>query len=166
MPSLPGRNEQRQPIPVPAAPKSTLLRRLADLIGLPPTRKSCRHSSQMIRPRRTRKSSIDSPESAVRERWGRHWMTSGRYSDGTDGGMFPTWNSSAALAMAGLDRPLAERRSRLRPHAARDAGGRRSVPGRRRGGVAVRYLIRNCMRSTLNDWMRSTVEHTGKAFLG
>lgn len=39
-------------------------------------------------------------------------------------------------------------------------------PGDRSAGVATGYLIRNWYALNPNDWMRNTVEHTGKAFLG
>src|SRR5262245_899990 len=154
----------------PLAEKPLLLRRVSlDLIGLPPTREELQAFL-----------ADDSPDAWTRvvdrllgdprygERWGRHWMDVWRYSDWYGRRHVPdVWNSAPQIwrwrdwiihslnADHGYDRMLREM-----------LAADEVCPEDDEAAVATGYLIRNWYALNPNDWMRSTVEHTGKAFLG
>jgi hypothetical protein len=163
-------HEQRQLSPAPAASKSTLLRRVhLDLIGLPPTRDEL-HAFLTDDSADAYEKIVDrllhSPQHG--ERWGRHWMDIWRYSDWYGRRHVPdVWNSAPQIwrwrdwivrslnADHGYDRMLREM-----------LAADEICPEDDETAVATGYLIRNWYALNPNDWMRSTVEHTGKAFLG
>jgi mono/diheme cytochrome c family protein len=156
--------------PAGPADKSTLLRRVyLDLIGLPPDPGELRAFLA--------DDSADAYEKVVDrllkdprhgERWGRHWLDIWRYSDWYGRRHVPDcWNSAPQIwrwrdwvvtslnADVGYDQML-----RLMLAADEIA------PDDPSAAVATGYLIRNWYALNPNDWMRNTVEHTGKAFLG
>ena len=152
------------------AEKHRLLRRVTlDLIGLPPTRDQL-HAFL----------ADDSPTAYARvvdrllsdsrhgERWARHWMDVWRYSDWYGRRHVPdVWNSAPQIwrwrdwivrslnADHGYDRMVQEM-----------LAADEICPQEREAVVATGYLVRNWYALNPNDWMRSTVEHTGRAFLG
>jgi hypothetical protein len=153
-----------------AAPKHVQLRRVhLDLIGLPPTPYELR---QFLRDE-----SVDAYEQVVErllndprhgERWGRHWMDVWRYSDWYGRRHVPdVWNSAPQVWRwrdwivrslnedTGYDQMVREM-----------LAGDEVAPEDPHAAVATGYLIRNWYALNPNDWMRNTVEHTGKAFLG
>jgi hypothetical protein len=163
-------HEREQLVAVAAASRSTLLRRVfLDLIGLPPTADELRAFLS--------DDSADAYETVVDrllqspqygERWGRHWMDIWRYSDWYGRRHVPdVWNSAPQIwrwrdwivrslnADHGYDRMLREM-----------LAADEICPEDDEAAVATGYLIRNWYALNPNDWMRSTVEHTGKAFLG
>ena len=148
--------------PVAAADRATLLRRVTlDLTGLPPTRDDLRAFLADTAPDaydRLVDRLLDSP--AYGERWGRHWMDVWRYADWHGRRHVPdVWNSAPQVfrwrdwiiaslnADTGYDEMVRSMLAADELH-----------PGDRDAGVATGYLVRN--------WLRSTVEHVGKAFLG
>ncbi|MEZ6033251.1 MAG: PSD1 and planctomycete cytochrome C domain-containing protein [Planctomycetaceae bacterium] len=161
---------QRQLTCLPEAPKHVLLRRVyLDLIGLPPTRSELNaflndDSSNAY------ETVVDKLLNDPRhgERWARHWMDIWRYSDWYGRRYVPdVWNSAPQLwrwrdwivqslnADHGYDRMLREM-----------LAADEICPEDDSAAVATGYLIRNWYALNPNDWMRNTVEHTGKAFLG
>jgi hypothetical protein len=156
--------------PRPAAPKQVQLRRVyLDLIGLPPTREELQAFL-----------ADDSPEAYEKvvdrllrderhgERWGRHWMDVWRYSDWygrrdvsdvrNSASQIFRWRDWIVRSLnqgKGYDRMLQEM-----------LAADELFPEDYDAGVATGYLIRNYYSLNANDWMRSAVEHTGKAFLG
>ncbi len=154
----------------PAAEKSILLRRVyLDLIGLPPTRDEL-HTFLADESPQAFETVVDRLLNDVRygERWGRHWMDIWRYSDWYGRRHVPdVWNSAPQIwrwrdwivrslnADKGYDRMLQEM-----------LAADEICPDDDDATVATGYLIRNWYALNPNDWMRSTVEHTGKAFLG
>ena len=66
------------------------------------------------------------------ERWGRHWMDVWRYSDPVRQRRRVPLQPAAHLALARLDRRVAQRGQGLRPDDRGDARGRRDRPGRPR----------------------------------
>lgn len=156
--------------PLPPAERHTLLRRVyLDLIGLPPTREELHafladESPDAYQDVVTHL--LDSSEYG--ERWARHWMDVWRYSDWYGRRYVPdVWNSapqvwrwrdwivSSLNSDHGYDRMLREM-----------LAGDEIDPENDEAGYATGYLIRNWYALNPNDWMRNTVEHTGKAFLG
>ncbi|MCX7387954.1 MAG: DUF1549 domain-containing protein [Planctomycetales bacterium] len=156
--------------PSPRAHKATLLRRVTlDLIGLPPTRDELRAFL------------ADESENAYGvvverllndarhgERWGRHWMDVWRYSDWYGRRDVNDVRNSASQLYRWRDwivRSLNQGMGydqMVREMLAADE----ISPEDYEAGVATGYLIRNYYSLNSNDWMRSAVEHTGKAFLG
>ena len=156
--------------PVPAAEKHLLLRRIYfDLIGLPPTRDELHAFLSDDSPAAYDKvvsRLLDSPQYG--ERWARHWMDVWRYSDWYGRRYVPdVWNSAPQVWRwrdwivrslnedHGYDRLVHEM-----------LAADEIAPEDDEAGYATGYLIRNWYALNPNDWMRSTVEHTGKAFLG
>jgi mono/diheme cytochrome c family protein len=156
--------------PRPPADRATLLRRVSlDLTGLPPTREELLDFLSDTSPDAYAKAVdrlLRSPHYG--ERWGRHWMDVWRYADWFGRRYVPdVWNSAPQIWRwrdwivnslnedRGYDQMVAEMLAadELRP-------------GDRHAAVATGYLIRNWYALNPNDWMRNTVEHTGKAFLG
>jgi hypothetical protein len=161
---------QRQLRCLPEAPKHVLLRRVyLDLIGLPPTRAELNAFLNDDAPT-AYETVVDRLLNDPRhgERWARHWMDIWRYSDWYGRRYVPdVWNSAPQLwrwrdwivrslnADHGYDRMLREM-----------LAADEICPEDDSATVATGYLIRNWYALNPNDWMRSTVEHTGKAFLG
>ncbi|MFN5532122.1 MAG: DUF1553 domain-containing protein [Planctomycetaceae bacterium] len=156
--------------PRPPADKATLLRRVTlDLTGLPPTRRQLLDFEADTSPgayERVVDRLLGSPQYG--ERWGRHWMDVWRYADWHGRRYVPdVWNSAPQIfhwrdwivrslnADRGYDQMVREM-----------LAADEVSPGDRSAGVATGYLIRNWYALNPNDWMRNTVEHTGKAFLG
>jgi hypothetical protein len=154
----------------PAADKATLLRRLyLDLIGMPPTAEELR-TFLADTSAASYEQAVDRllQDSRYGERWGRHWLDIWRYSDWYGRRHVPdVWNSAPQIwrwrdwvvnslnADVGYDQML-----KLMIAADEIA------PEDPSAAVATGYLIRNWYALNPNDWMRNTVEHTGKAFLG
>ncbi len=156
--------------PRPIASKHVLLRRVyLDLIGLPPTPEELRaflanksdDAYQQVVERL-----LNDPRYG--ERWGRHWMDIWRYSDWYGRRHVPdVWNSAPQVWRwrDWIVRSLNEDKGydqMIREMLAADEISPED-PGT---AVATGYLIRNWYALNPNDWMRNTVEHTGKAFLG
>ncbi|WLD12968.1 PSD1 and planctomycete cytochrome C domain-containing protein [Planctellipticum variicoloris] len=156
--------------PQPPAAKSALLRRVTlDLTGLPPTRGELQAFLADDAPdayERLVDRLLASPQHG--ERWARHWMDVWRYSDWYGRRMVPdVWNSAPQIwrwrdwivrslnADKGYDRMVAEM-----------LAADEIAPEDPEAGYATGYLIRNWYALNPNDWMRSNVEHAGKAFLG
>ena len=156
--------------PLPAADKPTLLRRAyLDLIGLPPTPQELSDFLNDPAPEafaKTVNQLLEDPRYG--ERWARHWMDVWRYADWYGRRHVPdVWNSAPQIwrwrdwivnslnADHGYDRLLQEM-----------LAADEIRPGDDTAAAATGYLIRNWYALNPNDWMRSTVEHTGKAFLG
>lgn len=144
------------------AERSLLLRRLyLDLIGLPPT------TAQQADPRPWEtivEELLTSPQHG--ERWGRHWMDVWRYSDWYGLGAqlrysqkhlwhWRDWIVESLDADKGYDRMIQEML------AADEIAPTDSANLRATGFLARNYYLFN--RTT---WLDSTIEHTGKAFLG
>lgn len=156
--------------PRPAAEKHILLRRVyLDLIGLPPTREELLAFLADDSPT-AYEAIVDRLLRDPRhgERWARHWMDIWRYSDWYGRRHVPdVWNSAPQIwrwrdwivrslnADHGYDRMIREM-----------LAADEVCPEDDDAVVATGYLIRNWYALNPNDWMRSTVEHTGKAFLG
>ncbi len=154
----------------PPAEKHVLLRRVyLDLIGLTPTRDELQEFLADESPSAF-ETVVDRLLSDPRygERWARHWMDIWRYSDWYGRRHVPdVWNSAPQIwrwrdwivrslnADHGYDRMLREM-----------LAADEVCPEDDDAAVATGYLIRNWYALNPNDWMRSTVEHTGKAFLG
>lgn len=154
----------------PATAKPVLLRRVyLDLIGLPPTPEELQAFV-----------ADDSPDAYDKvvdrllkddrhgERWGRHWMDIWRYSDWygrrdsndvrNSASQIFRWRDWIVRSLndgKGYDRMLQEM-----------LAADELAPADYDAGVATGYMIRNYYSLNSNDWMRNTVEHTGKAFLG
>ncbi len=156
--------------PQPTAPKHVLLRRVyLDLIGIPPTREELRTFLNDQSP--------DAYETVVDrllndprhgQRWARHWMDIWRYSDWYGRRHVPdVWNSAPQIwrwrdwIVNSLNRDHGYDRMLQEMLAADEI-----APEDTEAGYATGYLIRNWYALNPNDWMRNTVEHTGKAFLG
>ena len=163
-------HDRRQLTPQPPAPKPVLLRRVTlDLTGLPPTRQEL---AAFL--------ADDSPEAYSHvvdrllnsaqygERWGRHWMDVWRYADWYGRRYVPdVWNSAPQIWRwrDWIVKSLNEDKSYGQMVAEMLAADEIS-PENDEAGYATGYLIRNWYALNPNDWMRSNVEHTGKAFLG
>lgn len=156
-------------VPQPLAPKQILLRRISlDLIGLPPSRDEPQSFVADESPDAYDKvveRLLNSPQYG--ERWGRHWMDIWRYSDWYGRRYVPdVWNSAPQIWRwrdwivkslnedKGYDQMVAQM-----------LAADEIVPDDDEAGYATGYLIRNWYALNPNDWMRSNVEHTGKAFL-
>ena len=156
--------------PRPPAEKHVLLRRAyLDLIGLPPTREELQTFLADESPS-AYESVVDRllRDPRYGERWARHWMDIWRYSDWYGRRHVPdVWNSAPQIwrwrdwivrslnADHGYDRMIREM-----------LAADEFCPEDDNAVVATGYLIRNWYALNPNDSMRSTVEHTGKAFLG
>lgn len=148
--------------PVPRAERSVLLRRLyLDLIGLPP-------SFQQLQEQRPLEQIIEellaSPHYG--ERWGRHWMDILRYSDWYGLGAqlrysqkhmwrWRDWLVKSFNDDKGYDRMIQEM-----------IAGDEIDPTNPDVVAGTGFLARNYYLFNRTTWLDSTVEHTGKAFLG
>ena len=156
--------------PRPLADKSVILRRVyLDLIGLPPTRDELRTFLADESPT-AYETVVDRllKDPRYGERWGRHWMDVWRYSDwygrrdsndvrnsSAQIWRWRDWIVNSLNADHGYDRMVREM-----------LAADEISPEDSSASVATGFLIRNYYSLNPNDWMRSTVEHTGKAFLG
>lgn len=154
----------------PPASKAIQLRRVyLDLLGLPPTRDQLQDFLADNEPdayERVVTRLLESPRYG--ERWARHWMDVWRYSDWYGRRMVPdVWNSAPQIWRwrDWIVRSLNEDRGYDWMVKAMLAGDE-IAPGDPATEVATGYLVRNWYALNPNDWMRSNVEHTGKAFLG
>ncbi|MCA9027953.1 MAG: DUF1553 domain-containing protein [Planctomycetaceae bacterium] len=156
--------------PQPLADRSLLLRRVSlDLIGLPPTADELRAFLADDSPdayERMVDRLLESPQYG--ERWARHWMDVWRYADWFGRRMVPdVWNSAPQIwrwrdwIVTSLNEDKSYARMIQEMLAADEI-----APEDPEAAVATGYLIRNWYALNPNDWMRSTVEHTSKAFLG
>jgi len=156
--------------PNPPADRATLLRRVSlDLIGLPPTRDELHAFLADPAPdayERVVDRLLASPQYG--ERWARHWMDVWRYSDWYGRRAVPDvmnsypqiwrwrdWIVRSLNADKGYDRMVQEM-----------LAADELAPGDDANVVATGFLVRNWFKWNYNQWMRDTVEHTGKAFLG
>ena len=156
--------------PRPQAEKPVLLRRVyLDLIGLPPTRDELVAFLADESPT-AYEAVVDRllRDPRYGERWARHWMDIWRYSDWYGRRHVPdVWNSAPQIwrwrdwIVRSLNEDHGYDRM-IREMLAADE----VCPEDDDAGVATGYLIRNWYALNPNDWMRNTVEHTGKAFLG
>lgn len=156
--------------PAAATDKSTLLRRLyLDLVGVPPTPDELK-AFLADDSAKAYESVVDRLLRDPRhgERWGRHWLDIWRYSDWYGRRHVPDcWNSAPQIwrwrdwVVKSLNADLGYDQM-LRLMLAADE----IAPEDPEAAVATGYLIRNWYALNPNDWMRNTVEHTGKAFLG
>jgi Protein of unknown function (DUF1553)/Protein of unknown function (DUF1549)/Planctomycete cytochrome C len=163
-------------MPQPTAAPEQLLRRVyLDLVGLPPTREELHEFLKECASANPRAAEIayqkvvdrllDSPQYG--ERWGRHWMDVWRYSDWYGRRHVPdVWNSAPQIwrwrdwivkslnADKGYDRMIQEM-----------LAADEIAPGDDDAAVATGFIVRNWYALNPHQWLRDTVEHTGKAFL-
>ena len=146
----------------PAAERSILIRRLyLDLTGLPP-------SLEQLHDQRPWDAIVDdlltSPHHG--ERWGRHWMDVWRYSDWYGLGAqlrnsqkhiwhWRDWIVNSLNADKGYDRMIHEM-----------LAGDEIAPEDPDVVAGTGFLARNYYLFNRTTWLDSTIEHTGKAFLG
>jgi mono/diheme cytochrome c family protein len=154
-----------------AADKGIVLRRVTiDLIGLPPTREEL-HAFLADTSPDAYERVVDRllADSRYGERWGRHWLDVWRYADWYGRRYVPdVWNSAPQVYRwrnwtadsVNADRGYDEMIKAML------AGDEIADPRHPEDAVATGYLIRNWYALNPNDWMRSIVEHTGKAFMG
>ena len=156
--------------PLPAASRRELIRRVTlDLIGLPPTRAEI---AAFIAD-----DSADAYEKLVDgllarteygQRWGRHWMDVWRYSDWYGRRSVPDvmnsypqiwrwrdWIVRSLNEDKGYDRMLMEM-----------VAADELCPTDEANVVATGFIVRNWYKWNYETWMKDSVEHTGKAFLG
>lgn len=153
---------ERGVTPQPRAPKSLALRRLyLDVVGLPPTREQLDDSrpwSEIV------DELLQQPEHA--ERWARHWMDIWRYSDWYGLGQqlrysqkhlwhWRDWIIDSLNYDKGYDQMVLEM-------LAADELTPLDLDALRGNG----FLARNYYLFNRTTWLDSTIEHTGKAFLG
>ena len=156
--------------PRPPASRPVLLRRVTlDLIGLPPTRDELlafvADDSEDAYTKVVDRL-LNDPRHG--ERWARHWMDIWRYSDWYGRRDSNDVRNSASQIFRWRDwivKSLNEGRGYDRMVQEMLAADE-ICPEDYDAGVATGYLIRNYYSLNSNDWMRSAVEHTGKAFLG
>lgn len=156
--------------PAPLASPEIQLRRLwLDLVGVPPTPDDLSEFLADQRPdayERVVDRLLASPRHG--ERWARHWMDIWRYADWHGRRMVPdVWNSAPQIWRW---------RDWIVNAANRDMGYDQMVQSMLAADelhgddpeqvVATGYLVRNWYALNPNDWMRSNVEHTARAFLG
>jgi len=152
------------------ADASTRLRRLyLDLVGLPPSPQAIEGfltDSSQAAYERIVDELLASPQYG--ERWARHWMDVWRYADWFGRRYVPdVWNSAPQIwrwrdwIVQSLNDDVGYDQM-IREMLAADE----IKPGDPQSNVATGYLIRNWYALNPNDWMRSNVEHSSKAFLG
>ena len=162
------RQRESQVVPRPLAARHVLLRRVyLDLIGLPPTRAQLRAFLDDESPG-AYEHAIDSLLASPHygERWGRHWLDVWRYSDwyGFQNEVrfsqkniwhWRDWVVESLNADKGYDRMVIEM-----------LAGDEIVPFDPGNLRATGFLVRNRNTDSREQWIRDTVEHTAKAFLG
>nr|WP_286177244.1 PSD1 and planctomycete cytochrome C domain-containing protein [Rhodopirellula sp. JC639] len=148
--------------PVGPADRSIIIRRLyLDLIGLPPT-------ADQLRDERPWEQIVDDllARSEHGERWARHWMDVWRYSDWYGLGKqlrysqkhlwrWRDWIIRSLNDDKGYDRMILEM-----------LAGDELAPTDPDAIAGTGYLARNYYLFNRTTWLDSTIEHTGKAFLG
>ncbi|MEZ6047435.1 MAG: DUF1549 domain-containing protein [Planctomycetaceae bacterium] len=156
--------------PASPAEKEILLRRVyLDLIGLPPTREQLHTFLKDDRPEayaEVVEELLNNPHYG--ERWGRHWMDVWRYSDwyGRRGvndmtNSYSTiwrwrdWIIDSLNEDKGYDQMVREM-----------LAADELYPEDREKHVATGFIVRNYYRWNYHTWLKDSVEHTGKAFLG
>lgn len=146
----------------PKAERSILIRRLyLDLVGLPPT-------LEQLHDERPWPLIVDELLSSPHygERWGRHWMDIWRYSDWYGLGAqlrnsqkhiwhWRDWIVNSLNADKGYDRMVQEM-----------LAGDELAPTNPEAIAGTGFLARNYYLFNRTTWLDSTIEHTGKAFLG
>jgi hypothetical protein len=156
--------------PLEVAESETLLRRVyLDLIGLPPTGDELRAFLADNRPdayERVVDRLLADPRHS--ERWARHWMDVWRYSDWygrrtvpdvlNSYGQIWRWRDWIVRSLD-RDRPYDEM---VRLMLAADE----LAPQTLEDQPATGFVVRNFFRWNYNNWMRDSIEHTAKAFLG
>jgi hypothetical protein len=162
--------EKRGFQPASPADRPTLLRRVyLDLVGLPPTRQELHDYLADESPDAYEKvvdRLLASPQYG--ERWARHWMDVWRYSDWYGRRAVPDvmnsypriwrwrdWIVRSLNEDKGYDRQIVEMLAADEVAPTDDANV-----------VATGFLVRNWFKWNYNVWMKDTVEHTAKAFLG
>lgn len=154
----------------PEASRQHRLRRVfLDLIGVPPTPEELAAFVADASPAAWEHAVdrlLDDPRYG--QRWARHWMDIWRYADWYGRRHVPdVWNSAPQVwrwrdwIVDSLNADLGYDRMLTAMLAADEV-----FPESREQGYATGYLVRNWYALNPNDWMRATVEHTGKAFLG
>jgi len=156
--------------PAPEADKTTLLRRVfLDLVGLPPTPDELHAFQKDTSPNAYEKvvdKLLASPQYG--ERWARHWMDVWRYSDWYGRRSVPDVLNSYGqiwrwrdwiVKSVNDDRPYDDM---IRMMLAADE----LAPLTDEDQVATGFVVRNFYRWNYNNWMRDSIEHTSKAFLG
>jgi hypothetical protein len=154
--------------PAPAAPPAVLLRRVfLDLVGVPPTADQLGEFLADSSPealQRVVDRLLSSPLHG--QRWGRHWMDIWRYSDWYGWNQevrnsqkhiwrWRDWIIESVNADRAYDRMILEM-----------LAGDELEPTNPQVLRATGFLARNWYRYDRNLWLATTVEHTGKAFLG
>ncbi len=164
------RYDQQKLRPVADADPAVLLRRVhLDLVGLPPSSEQLQafladpsqaHYRQVV------DRLLASPRHG--ERWGRHWMDVWRYSDWYGRRKVDDVRNSAPqiwrwrdwiIDSLNRDKSYAQMVREMLAADELSATDDSAWP-------ATGYLIRNYFSLNPNDWMRHSVEYTGKAFLG
>ena len=156
------KRRQASVVTQPLAPRSLRIRRLYfDLVGLPP-------SLKQLRDERPWEQIVDellaSPQHG--ERWGRHWMDVWRYSDwyGLNAQLrysqkhmwhWRDWIVNSLNADKPYDRMIHE----MLAGDELDSANQDAIAG-------TGFLARNYYLFNRTTWLDSTIEHTGKAFLG
>ncbi|MGV3604965.1 MAG: DUF1553 domain-containing protein [Planctomycetaceae bacterium] len=155
-------------VPNGLATKHVLIRRLyLDLVGIPPTADEVAAFVADDRPdafERVVDQLLASPMYA--ERWARHWMDVWRYSDWDGYGAevresrphiwrWRDWIVESLSADRGYDQMVREM-----------LAADEIAPLDTKRLPATGFLVRNWYKFNRNQWLDSTVEHTGKAFLG
>ncbi|PYM16269.1 MAG: colicin uptake protein [Verrucomicrobia bacterium] len=163
-------HEKRGLRPSPEARKEFLLRRVyLDLIGLPPEREEL-HAFLVDTSPEAYENVVNrllaSPQYA--QRWARHWMDIWRYADWYGRRHVPdVWNSAPQVwrwrdwIVRSLNSDKGYDRMIIETLAADEV-----APEDDEARPATGLLVRNWYALNPNQWMRDTVEHTGKAFLG
>jgi hypothetical protein len=154
--------------PVALAPPEIQLRRLyLDLVGLPPTAEELAafqndHSDDAYQ--RVVDQLLASPRYG--ERWGRHWMDVWRYAD------WSGYQQEIRYSQPHIWRWrdwIVESLNQDKPYDAmllEMLAGDELAPADPDVLRATGFLVRNWYKFNRNTWLESTVEHTGKAFLG
>jgi mono/diheme cytochrome c family protein len=163
-------HERHGLVPIPEAERHVLLRRVfIDLTGLPPSREQLRAFLADSSPDaydRVVEQLLAAP--AYGERWGRHWMDVWRYSDWYGRRAVPDVMNSYAMVWRWRDwivRSLNEDKGYDRMVVEMLAADE-VAPADDANVVATGFVVRNWFKWNYNQWMRDSVEHTGKAFLG
>ena len=164
------RHEQRGIVPLTAAQRHILLRRVyLDLVGLPPTREQLNAFLADDSPEAYNKvveSLLNSKHHG--ERWGRHWMDVWRYSDwygrrqvNDVRNSYPhiwrwrDWIINSLNDDKGYDQMVREMLAADELYPADD--DRIAATG---------FIVRSWFSLNYDTWKQDLVEHTGKAFLG
>ena len=154
--------------PVDELNRRTWLRRVyLDLIGLPPTVAEVDAFVGDQSPDALEKvvdELLSRPDHG--ERWGRHWMDVWRYSDWygyraelrNSGRHMWRWRDWIVESI-NAGKPYSEMMLEM-------VAGDELRPGDMDTARATGFLVRNYYKFNRNTWMESTIEHTGKAFLG